>query len=283
MFLETLLTEIEEEFSQYKNVNLLDRPSMYRWAYIALKKLGHLICTGREGVFEVKNGMVKLPEGFHSLNLALKVEPNGYSVKDSSENGIVAIQKTLSKKSEWVECKECSEKVTEDTVVETIEIGGVDVDFMYNSPQYLSFGKSFRGDGCTRDSKNRFIKKSPYEMVLNGNTMYTNFNSGYVFIRYYGLEEDEKGLPIVTDTPKGSVINYVESYLKFRIIQKLLLGGDDVNLITFFKHYEYQQEVDFAKAKTELKFLTLGFDSYKKIAHGNQRRMNNIKSLLPNF
>jgi len=283
MKIDSMIAEIESSMSQYKTSGLINKADLYRWTNIALKGFGQSICVLTEKVIEVKNGKAFLPEGFHSLYFAVYCSPKGYYVKNEKPAILSSNiwKERVERKTEWNSCEPCCTTESETIISEDVYLDDNLITFYYNSPIVLKLGKAFKKDLCTRDCKNNLVKESPYEINIVGTTLQTNFNSGYIYIQYYGLEQDEKGLPLIPDTPKRKVEVYIEYHLKRKLIEQLMLNGDDVNLVNMLTHFSQQERIEYPQAMSDAKFQTLTPNSYKKLMQQNRRAVERIESLIP--
>lgn len=285
MKIDSLIAEIEKSMSQYKTAGLIDKADLYRWTNLALKNFGQSICTLTEKVVQVKDGKAFLPEGFHSLHFAAHCSPKGYYVSNNHRPGIISSniwRERVERKLEWDSCEPCCTTESETIISEDIYLDDNLITFYYQNPVVLKLGKAFKKDLCTNECKNRLVKESPYEINIVGTTLQANFNNGYIYIQYYGLEQDEKGLPLIPDTPKRKVEVYIEYHLKKKLLEQLLLNGDDVNLINMLSYYSQQERIEYPLAMSDAKFQTLNYNSYKKLAQQNRRAIEKIESLIPN-
>lgn len=284
MKIDSIIAEVESSLSSYKAAGLIDKVSLYRWTNQVLKKFGQSICTMTEKVIHVKDGVAHLPDGFFSLHFAIYCSPKGYYVNPSEKPGILNSQiwkQRIERKSEWNSCDPCCTTESESIITEEVYIDDTKVSFYYENPIVLRLGKAFKKDFCTNDCKNKYILESPYEINIVGTTLYTNFNEGTIYMQYYGLEQDERGLPLIPDTPKGEVAVYVEYHLKKKIIEQILTNGDDVNLINLLNYYTQQEREKYIAAMADAKFQTLNFNSYRKLAEQNRRTIQKVENLLP--
>lgn len=282
--IDSLIAEIESSMSQYKTAGLIDKVDLYRWTNIALKNFGQSICVLTEKVVEVKNGKAYLPEGFHSLHFAAYCSPKGYYTNGNKRPAVISSniwKERVERRMEWNSCEPCCTTETETIISEDIYLDDNLLTFYYTNPIVLKLGKSFKKDLCTNECKNRVIKESPYEINIIGTTLQTNFNSGYIYIQYYGLEQDENGLPLIPDTPKRKVEVYIEYHLKRKLLEQLMLNGDDVNLINMLSYFAQQERIEFPQAMSDAKFQTLNYNSYKKLAQQNRAALARIESLIP--
>jgi hypothetical protein len=75
------------------------------------------------------------------------------------------------------------------------------------------------------DCPNLYVK-SPQEAWIKDNFLYTNFETGNVYISYQGQLEDEQGNLLVPDHPE--INEYYEYAIKQRILENLLMNDEPV-------------------------------------------------------
>lgn len=283
MNIDNLIVEIEQDFKQYKTAGLLDRASMYRWANTALKKFGQSICTMQEAVVQVKKGQAPLPEGFHSLHMAVKCSPKGYYCEEKSvpvlQNSLMWKERIERTKS-WNSCEPCCTEECEKTIVENIYLNDAAISFYYESPVLLKLSKSIKKEICTSTCRNLAVRESPNEINIIGTTLQTNFSEGTVFLQYYGLEL-ENGFPLIPETGRGELATYIEYYLKMRWLEVLLTNKDDPNINQLFTYYVQKEKQQFSLALSDAKFSTLTPSSYRKLAMSNRLNMLRHEILIP--
>jgi hypothetical protein len=285
--IDLIIAEIEEEFSQYKSAGLIDRASMYRWANLELRRFGQALFPLHETSVQIQNGEGRLPKNFHSLHLALKCTWKGYHVEKDKEP---LLQKSLV----WEEkvehhrtfnpCDPCCYEETSSVIEEKVYYDGAMFRVYYDNPIPLRLGKTLIKNGtCSADCKNRFVVDSPYEININNFVLHTNFPDGIVYIQYYGLEMDEKGLLMVAETPRNFLETYIEYHLKRKLLEKIAFNGDDVNVVNQLKYIREEERRLLPSAEADVKFMTLTPDSYRKIKENNRRNMQRVESLTTSF
>lgn len=275
MTFEEFLAEIKNDLSQYFESGLIDDPSVLKWVTSALKKFGATIMVYQEAVVEINKGTGKMPTNFYSLKKALKCEKDFIECDEESEKILV---KSLfwtdvqMKQKEWnIKTGACiNNEVEEFTIREKTYIDGKHFNKYYKNPVELRLSTSFKKSLCDNDCYNKYRSDSPYELNIIGNTMYTNFKEGEVYIKYKGLELDEDGLVVIPDTPKGELETYLTYFVKRNIFEIVMTNGDDVNVANLFKYYLDAERMQLGLALTEAKFAGLTPQSLYKLRGRNQ-------------
>lgn len=286
MHIDNLLADMEAELPQYKTAGLMDRASMYRWTYKALKRFGQSICSLQEALVHVRNGFGKLPDNFHSLEFAVKCSPRGYHCNEEDkpvlQNSLIWKER-VEVKTEWNSCDPCCTTESEKIITENTYINDRKLSFYYDTPIPLKLSKSVKRTFLADNCRNLGIRECPYEINIVETTLNTNFTEGTVFIQYYGIPTAEDGLPIIPDTPRGDLLSYIESYLYTRLYKKLLSNGDDVNIGTLYQISAQETDQLFRAASADARYMSLQPSSYQKVAQLNRYYMMRQEFLLPAF
>lgn len=271
MTFEEFLGEIKTDLSQYFESGLIDDASVLRWVNQALKKFGPTIMIFHEAVVEVENSKGKLPENFFSLSKALKCTKSHIRCNKDTKKILV---KSLFwtdvqlKQKGWEMCDECGDSETdieEYTISEKTYIDGTMFDKVYKNPVELRLSPMFKKSVCADECFNKYNSNSPFEINIIGNTMYTNFKEGDVYVKYKGLELDENGITIIPETPKGEVETYVMYFVKRNIFEIVLVNSQDTNIANIFKYFVDMERSQLALAITEAKFMGLTPSSMYKL------------------
>lgn len=269
------LSEIKNDMSQYFESGLIDDASILRWVGQALKKFGATIMVYNEYVVEVSNGKGRLPDNFYSLKHAVKCDKDFIECTPEDEKILVNSffwTDVQLKQKDWNICTgECiKNRVEEFTIRHKTYIDGRSFNKYYKHPVELKLAPSFKKSLCDNECVNKFRSSSPYEINIIGNTLYTNFKEGDVYIKYKGLELDEDGLVIIPETPKGELETYLTYFVKRNIFEITMANGDDVNVANLFKYYLDAERMQLGLALTEAKFLGLTPQSLYKLRGRNQ-------------
>ena len=262
MIFEEFLAELKVDFSRYFETDLIDDLSVLRWVNQALKKFGGDITILQDAVLEVEGGKAKLPDNFFSLKVAKKCDKDYIGV--TSENEGILKQSLFwtdvrLKQKDWRVCSDCvtSDEVEETTITQTFYVDKTPFIKHYKSPTILRLSKAFKRNVSGFNCENTCFEKSPYEINIRGNMLYTNFSEGDVYIKYYGVELDDDGLPIIPETTKGELLTYVLYFVKRNILETIMTNGDDVNVANLFQYYSNQEVMQLGLAMTDVKFSQL--------------------------
>jgi len=275
---EEFIAEIKSDFSKLDDANLIDEISIERDIYLALKNFGNDVMQLQDTVLEINNGKALLPEGFFSLDVAFKCEPKGYSSKSTVEHNVLQesnffVRKTQRDK-EWSSCEPCCTTEKETIIEEKLYFKDNPISFYYNRPQILRLGKSFKKSKCTFNCRNKFVKESPFEIVIVGNTLQANFDKGYIYMKYSGLPTNEDGELEIPDSGNGNLVLYLEYFIKKRLAERLIANGDGVGISNLYQTYASEERRYLKNASNELKMSKITPRSMKRL-----RTLSRLESL----
>lgn len=273
--LENIISEIKNDFKSYYNSGLLDEISMERWGLQALKMFGVNIMTLQDNVVTIKNGSGDLPSNFFSLYAAYECEPLNYEVKTRPVlQNVRQWKETTEKIKQFDSCEPCCINEEEKIITERYYQEDKEFSFNYRPQGLLSLGKNIKTNFCDSSCRNKFVKNNPKEISIRNLKLYTNYSKGNVYMIYYGLEEDEEGNIVIADTPRGVLARYVEDYIKYKVVEKIVLNQDDTNIASMLSLLKANMNESYNLAQADAKFSNLNPDSFKKL------RMSNMQDLL---
>lgn len=275
--------KIASSMSSYEASGLLDEMKVYGWVVNALKQFGTLFATVQEKVIHVNNYEADLPEGFIKLDLALKCEPSYYKVEKDNDQlqysrfWIERHEKTTT----WDSCEECCEQEYEKKIEERIYYRDSEVSYTYKNPQILKVTEYVKGKQCTADSLNKRAVNAEHEIAImkNSRKIQANFEEGEIYIKYYGYEEDEEGFIIIPESNQGDLENYLEYMVKAKVLEDVVLNGDNVtNEMSLIPYFEQKMRDAFSKTMTDAKASV-----FTKQARDKWKKKNRLKSLSHEF
>jgi hypothetical protein len=227
-----LLGEVGTDFVIYNNENMIEPAQLIKVAQKVNYDLGLRIYGTKEKMLEIEHRKVKLPEDFYVLNYAYLAHTQKVTYKANSgrhtENKIVGYdgdgncpkcyKPEVDCCCEATYAQECQngEKIfvqviekrkTETRIYESFERVRISVDT----------GRKAALDGHNNNEHTAYIK--------NG-FIYTNIESGNLFISYQGALEDSDGNLLVLDHPM--INEYYEYAIKQRLLENLYINGEDV-------------------------------------------------------
>ena len=274
MRFEELFAEIKSDLSKYDAAGLIDEIALVRDATTALKKFGNGITSLQEQIIEVKNGKATLPENFNSIFYAGLCKPVGYSTHEDRDNLISShmyVERTTSTH-EWNECDACCQDQKQSVIRENLYFKGNLTTFHYSAPRDLKLSKYIDRQYVNSRCRNKFVRQGVDEIMIDKFTLTANFESGYVYLMFYGLPRDEEGYLSIPETKSGQLETYIEYYLKRRLAERLI-GNDDAGqgLRNLYSVYQQKELSSIEAAMTEIKMKAFTPRVTKMIARKNRQ------------
>ena len=272
MNLSQFISEVETSLSNY--VQDIDRISIKMWVIQRLRIFGNNIAELKETVVKVENSKATLPGDFKSLKMALKVKGVGCNTPSKDVTDTYIYKQRIENPAYYDEINQtyvttCNPKL----ITETITINNHPVEFYYQH-EWLSLVKGIKKDGIAVDCLNLHpsIRNSyKKEINISGSTLNANFNSGQIYLQYYGLpmSEDEIEIPEITT---GDILEYVMQYVKVQIAEDLFANNNNPQGIAQLYH-SWNAELPMLKsaALKESKFSNLGKNWSKNFKALNKR------------
>ncbi len=226
-----LLGEISTDFAIYNNEGFIEPAQLIKVAQRVNYDLGLRIHGTKEKMLEVENRKVKLPDDFYVLNYAYLTSTYKVTYRANSgretENVITGYDGDgccpKCYKPE-VDCCCQATYVQECQNGEKIFVQVVEKRKM-ETRIYETFERvKIATDSGRQDALNNTLGGST-GYIKNG-YMYTNIESGNLFISYQGALEDEEGNLLVLDHPM--INEYYEYAIKQRLLENLYISGEDV-------------------------------------------------------
>lgn len=272
--IDTIIAEIKSSLKQYDNSQLIDDLSLYDHTFKALRKFGNLITSRFEIVADVKDGKAELPKNFSSLRFAIKCD-SGW-VESDLETDVLQNsyfwKERVEKTNDWNRCEDCRKEYSEKVITEKIYFHNKETRFCYKNPIYLKLGKHINKDFYSSDCLNKKVKNCPYEITINGKTLYANFSEGKIVIQYYGFEIDEDGKPYIPETPQERLETYLTYHLKRKIFEDIWLNSDDSGIESKIQYLLSQEQQELSLALTDIKAATLTLKGFYDLEKQNKRR-----------
>lgn len=265
---DSLIAEIQAEPFFKDNPHLIDKVSIYRWVYLMLKQFGINIMQKHPIIVDVENYRGKLPENFGKLGLAAFCAKGVCQVTGNKDRLLQTYLYTDRIESKYIienvesgdsscETKKCLAE--ENQIVEKYYIHeDCEVSLYYNHPVYVNIGRKDTLDACcAKDCVNRWVRNSPYSIDIKGTQVQANFKEGSLYVEYYGLPVDEEGNPIIINSDRGYVEQYIEYGIKRRILEQAMWSQDAPNRQGVFNFTVGKEEELFRKAQSDLSPMKL--------------------------
>lgn len=263
-----LLEDVMVDFQTFALENMLEPQSLIKIATKLNYDLGLRINQTKEIILEVEHGKVKLPDDFYTFNFAMicgeYVLQSGYDIGGTNIQEVPYREVPASPNTcatATVNCSVCNSNPCNHTAacsVNTLPGNYIPDAFDPNAPygnpcikprvfmnckgekyeliQILPTGqtRSYKvliplrmktSQNIECDCPNLYFNTPNQGWIKNG-FLYTTFQTGKVYWNYQGSLEDEDGNLMVPDHPL--INDYYEYALKERLLENLLMNGEDV-------------------------------------------------------
>lgn len=260
-----LLNEVATDFVQYNNEGMIEPAQLIKVAQRVTYDLGLRIHGTKEKILDIENKKTRLPDDFYVLNYAMLCGKHTVSqpVLQGRQTENIILSADLCKKcgnpdptcacekTYTVECK-----TGENIFVQVVEKRA------YETKTYETFERvhiastTGKQDALDNSGRNGYIK--------NG-FIYTNIDSGRLFISYQGALEDSDGNLLVLDHPM--INEYYEYAIKQRILENLYMNGEDVAQ----KLQLVEQRLRAARNNALTIVNTPDFSEFKKVWEMNRK------------
>lgn len=234
-----LLAEVLMDFKKWASNSMIDGSELIKVAQKINKRLGNKLRREKEVILYVEKGKVRLPLDFYKHTSAAMCFD--YEVTSKVRTGA---QREYTTTSTVIPCtsleqdpnvKPCVRMNDCGTALELIETT------KYETRKYKQMGKLtvFMSKRLWPDQHPQEFHEHPfgypempstpykqyfYEAYIQDKFLYTNFQTGKVYLSYLGDMEDAEGNLIVLDHPM--INDYYEYALKQRIIENLMANGE---------------------------------------------------------
>lgn len=261
--LSSIKSEITTTLSQYDDAGLIDDITLTNWLEDGLKGFGGNVMVEEEQVIKIKNGRGKLPDNFYSLLYAVKCDIEGY--KTDCEEDTKHLQSTYFYEERLEETTYFSNDLNEDTCIEGQDCKRViqnvywidregknkKAQVGYNNITPLRLTKNYKRQKCDVGCPNIKEKNSEYEIsIFNYNYIQTNFNNGYIYIRFRGLPTEDGELYVPT-THRNKLKQNLYYLGLSKSLEAILFNSDDPNIATKYKLAESKERETYQEALSE--------------------------------
>lgn len=225
-----LLGEVATDFHVYNNEGMIEPAQLIKVAQKINYDLGLRIHKTFERVLDIENGKAKLPDNFYVMNHATLC--GTYTVKQRVMQGRQIEEVIVNPDDNGDTCTSChlpeQSCLCEKTYTETCEGTVVLVEKRkYETREYKVFTPiKFKPGRYVAQNCVNVSEGSIYEAEIKNGFVYTNLQTGTLYISYEGALEDEDGNLLVLDHPM--INEYYEYAMKKRILENLAMNGEDV-------------------------------------------------------
>lgn len=284
--IESIIATVKSDFKKYEN--LLDEDDMYKDLVQGIKSFGTNATQDFEDVLFIENSKVELPDNFYKIREIRFCEPLGYESNKKIEVSRLVSTNYYSFIQEvdtfWNECDGCCKDKTYKAYTKDIYLkDGLNVkcNFLRGDNVILTNGTIKKycdtGYNCTTSHTDR--KEAS---IMNGRVLQTNFEKGYVYIRYKGFPIDNEGFVDYIDTPNGNFELFLENHLKTGIAERLMIEGIE-GMSNLLGYYSGKRKLYKTQTSTELKYNSLNLKNTANKIVVNQANDYARKSLMARY
>jgi len=229
-----LLGEVATDFVMYNNEGLIEPSQLIKVAQRVSYDLGLRIHGTKEKIIDIENKKAKLPSDFYVMNYAylcgsFKVTYQTPSGRHT-ENVVMGMGPTI----EEDPCPKCYKPPVdcccEATYTQECQNGeSIYVQVVEKRKTETRIYETFdRVKIATDTGRTDALNNTQGGVVayIKNNFIYTNIESGRIFISYQGALEDSEGNLLVLDHPM--INEYYEYAIKQRLLENLFINGEDV-------------------------------------------------------
>lgn len=222
---DSLLEDVKTDLRSLATEGAIEPAQLIKVAMKVNYDLGLRVQMTKEKVLEINHGNARLPEDFNVMNFALIC--GSYSVTNPVPQG-TNIQAVSPDYRPWVESNLCQNTTLppESTCLtkcgdnyQLIQVIGTETR-TYDLKTPLRFKNAYMVD-CDCPNLNYHGRDEGY---IKDGFVFTNLETGNLYINYQGNLEDETGELLVPDHPMLN--EYYEYALKKRILENLIMDGN---------------------------------------------------------
>lgn len=283
-----LIAEVKSDLQQYDEYNLIDTISLSRVIKNKLKRFGNNVTEKNEKVVDIRNSSGILPDDFQSLYVAYKCEPCGIDYHDEHQKSEIQTsnfyRERLEMDKKWDNTSNSYVYENCKMIKDTVYFNYKPVNFRFKNPEMLSLGEHINRSKIEENClhyREELEQSQKHFITIKGNTLYTNFNKGYIYVIYRGLPTDEKGDLIIPETQKNYLQEYVIAEAKTKVLEDVVANSDEPNAARLLTYFSQKASDNFILAKKELKWETLPINWEGILAKEIHRDSENIYNSLP--
>lgn len=224
---ESLLEDVRNDLRSLSTDGVIEPSQLIKVAMKVNYDLGLRIYKTKELVLEVEKNKVRLPEDFYVMNYAMlcgscvteDVLPQGTNIQEVTPNYRPWVESTLCDGTTLPPEQTCLTKCGNN--YQLIQVIGTQKR-TYN----LMVPISFRNSHMIDENCPNLTYKGVDEAWINDGFIWTNFETGHLYINYQAAMQDDNGNLLVVDHPM--INEYYEYSIKKRILENLLMDGQNV-------------------------------------------------------
>lgn len=224
---ESLLEDVRNDLRSFSTDGVIDPSQLIKIAMKVNYDLGLRVYQTKEVVLEVDKCRVRLPEDFYVMNYAMlcgsctteEVLPQGTNIQEVVPSYRPWVESTLCDGTTLPPEQTCLTKCGNS--YQLIQVIGTQKR-TYN----LMVPIQFRNSHMVDENCPNLTYKGADEAWIKDGFIWTNFETGHLYINYQGTMTNDNGELLVVDHPM--INEYYEYSVKKRILENLLMDGQNV-------------------------------------------------------
>lgn len=251
-----VISNVKRYLKSFNAFNLLSEEEFYRYISDIIHQLGIGIMQESDALVFIESSKGVLPYNFKTLYAAYKTTPffqhsdierlqsNSFSITTDITHEIISQANKCT-----IECCENSQKVIEKLTIRNFVNEGKNLNF--STPILLRLSPNVKRDFIEQNCHN-LNSGSKFEITIDGNFLYTNFDKDVVYIKYYGFPVDkDTGLPMIPNI--RSAEKAIEWYIIWQTLMGLWYNSDAPDMQNKWQAAKVEYEHWFAQAEYEVK------------------------------
>lgn len=228
-----LFARVRKRLNSFDAAGILDEGDFYYYIKEVLDQLGVAVSDEGQVLLPVEKFKVALPDNFSYLYAAYSTSPVTTTTQSKQtcfpqEGFALYMEETWQP---YRQCKNCLSTKFEFAEGQALRartyVQGQPNVINYHRPQLLRLGpnaKKFAAKDSPNHNPERFHARDPYEITISNGFIYTNFEAGHIFMKYYGFPiDDDSGLPMIPSVT--FVEKAIEDYIIYRVIEDIWFNG----------------------------------------------------------
>lgn len=247
-----IFAKVKRDLSSFTSVGMIDDTEFPGYAMEVLSEFGNSVRIEDEAIVEVKDYKGLLPDNFNSLHAAYRCDKSGITkVPKKHLQNVIQFENDITYE---ILCrsKGCDIESTQDKTIEKIQVkqyfNEFDIHYNFDNIQLLRVSPNVKSK-CESDCINLFAT-SDLEISFTDSEILTNFETGNIYLKFYGTPIDEDGYPLILDD--NNLKKAVEWYIKYMIFLNLWENSSAPDMQSRWQ----KAEVEYEKWMAEARFIT---------------------------
>lgn len=246
-----IYSKIKRQLKSYVDAGLVDENEFPIYTKEVLDKLGNGALMETEGIVEIINGKGELPADMVRLHSAYRChQVNSSKTKTTKhlQNEFFLETDITCEVRETDHCFPCKDKVIKSVHIKEYVNSCIN-QCEYDNFVLLRLSPNVKSR-CAENCLNMFATTNQ-EISIEDKTVLTNFDNGFIFVKYYSMPVNEDGIPMVPDNV--NIMNAVEWHIKYQLLQNLWFNSDAADLSNKWQVAAQEADKWMAEARFEVR------------------------------